>query len=304
MLTIPRRLVKAGREHDINGRILTALTSPGWYDENLTRVSYQDHLRAARSFMGPLLPALGCSEAELRALYLILLPVNAVIYRGDRECEDRFRTGCPTPAVAWRFGVEEILTIHGLHSVGTRTELDNLERYALEESRIMRGDVELTEDLFRAVCYRRSSDIRLLVRLACQLLDRPVEGFLRLMRPILAWEEVRDDLGSYERDVREDSFNTLRIFATLYGADRAHAEMVRYMESLIREALDEMARADRADVARVWAIALRTPHRSARAVPRAILLRQAKRRVLTFTATTRLPEVIAEAPYARDGRRH
>jgi hypothetical protein len=244
--------------------------------------------------MGPLLPALGCTEAELRALYLILLPVNAIIYRGDQECEERYRLDCPTPASTWKAGVEQVLAIHGVDDAGIRAELSSLQRFALEESQIMRGELELDEARFTDVCSRRSSDIRLLVRLACHLMDIPADGLLRVMRPLLVWEEIRDDLGSYEDDVRENSFNALRTFVWMYGPDEAPRRLADLMRRLIEQSVEELASADRTDLVRVWRMAVGAPGPPARLAPRALLLRRTRERLRSYDEQTTIPTVVAD----------
>ncbi len=140
--------------------------------------------------------------------------------------------------------------------------------------------------------------MRLLVRLAHELTQRPgAEGYIRCSRPSLVLE-IWSDLLSYEKDVAEDSFNTLRVFGWVYGTDRAGERLKDWMESLHNDCVAELARAERAVLVGHWRTRLIPPIDAVRLSPRRHFVRLSylpprllPRRFLVRSATRHLESV-------------
>ncbi|MBD2730144.1 hypothetical protein H6G96_28450 [Nostoc sp. FACHB-892] len=72
----------------------------------------------------------------------------------------------------------------------------------------------------------------------------------------LILEEIRDNLQSYEKDVAENSFNTLRLDVQLYGKEQAANKLREIRLRLIRNGLDSLASLDKLTITQFFTIAL------------------------------------------------
>ncbi len=289
-----------GRRKRPWAQALSALSGRAEPDEDHTWVSFRHCLKAAGVVDGVCqgLRDRGFTQVEVRTVYPALLHVEALVYRGDLAYEESQKQGSSAPSTAWKSGIEEILDSFGMHDDGLWDELEELDRYFRDESRIVLRLPQMTEALILETCYRRSSDMRLLVRLAHELTQRPgAEGYIRCSRPSLVLE-IWSDLLSYEKDVAEDSFNTLRVFGWVYGKDRAGERLKDWMESLHNDCVAELARAERAVLVGHWRTRLIPPIDAVRLSPRRHFVRLSylpprllPRRFLVRSATRHLESV-------------
>lgn len=136
-----------GRQNDIRLRALATLGSRAASDEDHTWVSFRHCLKAMGLVDGVslYLGDLGFTPTELRAAYPVMLHVEALVYQGDLECEESQKQGSSSWSDAWRSGIEEILESYGLDDETLQAELEELNRYYHDESRIMLGGPHVTE---------------------------------------------------------------------------------------------------------------------------------------------------------------
>jgi hypothetical protein len=210
-------------------RVREPLAASGQQDWQHTAITFPHQLKAtniADSAVDLVIRA-GCPPRAAACARPALLHVEAIVYRADLSYEDHQRHTGP-PDTTWRAGITTILDAYGLtHDSNLTGELDTLAAYFDLETRIMRGQEPLTDDLIHTTCYQRSSHIRFLLRLAHHLTSLPPhEEFLGLAAHVFARDEITADRVSYEDDVADDSFNTLRLHATLHGP-RAAADAHR-----------------------------------------------------------------------------
>ncbi|MCC2280768.1 hypothetical protein LKL35_36155 [Streptomyces sp. ET3-23] len=215
---------------------------------NETAVTFQHQLKACRvaGACTELLERLGYPQRAAAQLVPVLHHFEALVYRTDGDLEEHQRGGAG-PKGSGREGIDAILAAYGLsHDTAIETELDTLVRYAQAETRIMQGRLPLTAELIRETCYSRSAHIRLLLRFALRLADLSVdEEFMSLARHVFARDEVVADCVGYEQDVRDDSFNTLRLHAHLHGPHKAADAQRALAAHILHELHTGLARASR-----------------------------------------------------------
>lgn len=225
-----------------------------------TRVSYYHSLKAARVLLkcNQLLRSIGYTEAEFLIIYPLLLHLEACVYCGDLEYESQQNKGFSFTVTTWKKNIETMLNSYELYDEKIEGELDNLEKYFVQESEIILKQVEIIdESLLLNLFYIRSSDIYMLLRLVYKLKDIPYnESFFKLFKPWLVLEEIRDDLQSYEKDVAENSFNTLRLYVQLYGKEQAANKLREMRLRLIHNGLDSLASLDKLTITQFCTIAL------------------------------------------------
>lgn len=242
-MTTARTAVTRAREFV---RSPLALTEPSAWEH--TAITFQHQLKATpiTETATDLIVRLGCPPSVADCLRPALQHVEALVYRGDLSVEDHQRHDT-APDPTWRHGVDTILTAYHLTTdAALVAELDTLCAYSELETRIVRGLEPLTTDLVHTTCYRRSSHIRFLLRLAHHLAGIPAdEEFLRLAAHVFARDEIIADCVTYGSDLAEDSFNTLRLHTALHGPELA-AEAQRALHTRILADLDsDIARAGR-----------------------------------------------------------
>ncbi|MET9290768.1 hypothetical protein [Streptomyces sp. NPDC003077] len=287
-------------------RVRGALSVTGESAWQHTAITFQHQLKATpiTDTTVDLIVRLGCPPAAANCVRPALQHVEALVYRADLSYEDHQRHHT-APDTTWRQGIDAILDAYELTTDTALTgELDALDAYFDLETRIVRGLETLTDDLVHATCYQRSSHIRFLARLAHHLAGMPAdEEFLRLAAHVFARDEITADRVTYESDLAEDSFNTVRLHAMLHGPQGA-ADAQRALCSRILGDLDTgLAQADRPTLLRfanayLPRLTRRRKHRYAadprprplyRPVPLALLRHHIRAQVPTSARLTPVP---------------
>ncbi|MEU9287509.1 hypothetical protein AB0D57_23000 [Streptomyces sp. NPDC048275] len=216
--------------------------------EDLTAITLLHHLKAIPIVLtcDDLLIRLGSPSRAVNVLRPALHHLEALVYRADLAFEHHQRGG-PPPASTWRAGITAVMAAYGLADDPDLTaELDTLDAYSLQETRIIQGTEPVDTDALHATCYSRSSHIRLLLRFGLHLADLPVnEEFLHLARHVFARDEVVADCVSFEDDVADDSFNTLRLQVRLHGVDGAAEAQEALYARILRDLDADLAQARR-----------------------------------------------------------
>ncbi|WP_445634084.1 hypothetical protein NSTC745_05835 [Nostoc sp. DSM 114161] len=234
-------------------KIFSQLYSP---ERDKTTISYYEVLKSARALLkcDRLLQLIGSyTEREYKIIYPLLLHLEAYIYNGDLKCEEQQNKGNLYTETLWRKNVENLLNRYQIYDLEIQNELDNLEKYFIQESEIMLGEVEINEQNFLNITYMRSSDIYFLLRVGYKLKGIPYnEDFFNILKPMMVIEEIRDDLESYEKDVAENSFNSLRIYVQLYGKEQAAQELRKLRKQMIYCSINNLAKANKRAVVEFW----------------------------------------------------
>ncbi|WP_018218333.1 hypothetical protein [Salinispora vitiensis] len=267
----------------IHGQVLTAGRSG---IGARTVLSGRDMLKAAKVIEKslPLLRVAGYGRRSIRAIYPILLIVEGLVYRGDHDYEDWQRGG--TAEGGWHRDLADYLSSIGADDAGIRSAIDDLRRYFKLESAMVTSPTPPTERMMTELARLRSSDVVLMVRIAFLFrATRVDEGFLRLVRPWLAIEEIREDLTSYDDDVAAGAFNTLDMYIRMYG-DPGAKRLQALCARLLRTSISEMGRASSRSLARFWdAFAGRTGGVPVVAPTLSLLLPRAGHRLIAVAIT-------------------
>lgn len=227
---------------------------PKWWED--TVVSYRHQIKATRTLLriDHILRLAGFTRAEFRLVLPLLHHIESVVYRADLLYEAVQQEGRVHVPGSWTEEVTRLLEDHGAANEQVRTEMARLEEYFVQESRLLLSEETPREQDIIAVTALRSSDVRLLVRAAFALRGVPCdEHYLALLQPWLAINEIRDDLNSYEADVKEGSFNTLREFIRVHGRDEAGSRLREAQRQLALETVESMRHAPSRSIARFWA---------------------------------------------------
>lgn len=238
-------------------KIFSDFRSPDWQK---TTISYYQALKAARVLLkcDHLLRMIGYTETEFKIIYPLLLHLEAYVYSGDLKYEEHQSQGTLYTENTWKKNIETLLKIYEIYDWEIQSELDNLEKYFLQESRLLLGEIEINEQVILDIFYIRSSDIYMLLRVVHKLKDIPYnEDLFKLLKPLLVIEEIRDDLESYEKDVAGNSFNTLRLYVQLYGKLQAAQKLREMRCRIIHNAIDNLAKADKRSIVQFWIAVLK-----------------------------------------------
>lgn len=188
--------------------------------------------RVVKDFVVSFFPLLDLPLTRYLDMSHVLLWAESAVYTMDFTVE-RAQRRAPT-----RLGVEpevEVLTA-GLRSLGLLTpqvseDVSRLVRYFELETELLASGSAPSIERLREVWGLRSSDVRLLASITAQLagmadsyhanvgLRRCIDGLMRCV-------EVVADAADYEADEEADSFNTLRMFARIYGHGDARQRLV------------------------------------------------------------------------------
>jgi hypothetical protein len=213
-----------------------------------TAITFRHHLKATpiTETAIDLMIRLSFPPSAAHCIRPALQHVEALVYRGDLSIENHQRHHT-APDTTWRQGIDTILDAYHLTADTALTgELDTLTAYFDLETRIIRGLEPLSDDLIHNTCYQRSSHIRFLVRLAHHLTGLPAdEEFLRLAAHVFARDEITADRITYESDLAEGAFNTLRLHTALHGPQAAAGAQQTLHSRILRDLDTGLAQATR-----------------------------------------------------------
>lgn len=183
-----------------------------------------------------LLRMIDYEEEELKFVFPLLCYLEGCVYSADLDIERQQREGAAfAGGQRWRESITGILKAHDLYDPRIDEELDQLVEYWRLESQLVRGESMDEETVLRAF-YMRFNDLALLLRVGFRMKEMPDdEVFLRAIRPLIVLEEFRDDLESYEEDIKNNSFNILRLLTRLHGKDAAKAKLRELQERMLVE---------------------------------------------------------------------
>ncbi|WP_169157679.1 hypothetical protein [Brasilonema bromeliae] len=216
-------------------------------------VSYQAMQKAARiikyvyQFYFPLH---GLSADDICTYYPILTSVEATIYQADlimEQGQSLNLTHSPNDDASslklLKYSLINLLKELNCYDSVIEQELVRGEEFIQLENKIMVGGLIKHSDVMR-VAELRSSDVRLLHLILFRLLGKPYdEKLLSLIWPVEVIADIEDDFRHYAADVAENSYNTYRMFVTLYQ-DKApqyiKAELEHY-ENLFQDKIATFA---------------------------------------------------------------
>lgn len=192
--------------------------------ENGLRISLFHLVKGGRIVVPatPLFQLFGISSVEHLNLLPLLLYFEACVYAGDEATEAYYRGDTAAVDSSWARSITAAATQLGIQDAALAEELTRLSDYYAAESALMRRATPLTDSALYEINLARSHDVQLILRAALRLLHRPMpEALLSAIQPWLTIGEILDDLGSYEKDLRSGSFNTLGLLVQLHSS--AHA---------------------------------------------------------------------------------
>src|SRR5262245_13855972 len=218
----------------------------------LRQFSYYHILKALRSIKltMPAFQGVGCREEEFRDLLPILLHTESLIYVTDLGLEQSLRKREAYADTPLTDDIIYFLSDYGLYDEKIAGTVEDLRRYIAYESQIMLDQIEITDERIRDLCFRRGCDIYLMLRILCRAKNLPYpEDYLHLETYLTALGEIQDDLSSYEKDVRENSVNVLRLCARRYGTEKGLEKLRELATSIIDEAIGVMKNVDKRHIA-------------------------------------------------------
>lgn len=173
--------------------------------------------------------------------YPLLGFVEAMVYETDQQIEsgqsNEKEYTADAPITRMKHIVVELLHELDLYDPLIEKELEQGEAYYHLENTMMHDKVITHENIIQAV-ERRTFDMRVLHRIFFRLLHKPYdEGLLSLIFPVEVIADIEDDLEQYQDDVKDNSFNTYRVFVKLYGKDapkKLEAELKRYEDMMMQ----------------------------------------------------------------------
>ncbi|MEU2721864.1 hypothetical protein [Streptomyces smyrnaeus] len=296
-MAVKRTTQQAENYRELNRQLVSRLPQAVTTDLTSTSITYLHCLKVSRVLRSePRLHALlDCSPAEYGAIQPILQHLLAMTYRGDLTIEEGQRTSSELET-HWRQGVECVLSLHGVLDQETRDALDDLALFFERESRVMAPTGRPSPAEVAALLRLRSADLRIVLRVACKLLGRPVsEDFMQLVEGMQVLAEISDDLRSYEQDVREGSFNTLRLYAQLFPVSQAASELNRTRERYVEQTVNSLQQATRPSIIRFQRF-LTAPAASSHwnYAPRVLLARRARNLLRQSWLWEDIPQPIEE----------
>jgi hypothetical protein len=215
----------------------------------LNQFSYYHILKALRGIKltVPLFKAMGWREEEFHDALPILVYVASRVYVTDLNLEQSLQkreSYADTPSLTE--DLVRFLSFYGLCDEEISDGVANIQRYFEYESRIMLDQVEITDEQIRDLCFQRGCDIYLLLRVFCKA-RRPSysKDYLHLGRCLVALGEIQDDLSSYQKDVRENSMNLLRLCVRKHGAEKGLEKLREFTASIVDEAIGAMKSVDK-----------------------------------------------------------
>lgn len=184
----------------------------------------------------PLFQLFGISAVEHLNLLPLLLYFEACVYAGDEVTEAHYRGDASSVDSVWARSITAAATQLGIADAAFAEELTRLSDYYAAESALMRRATPLTDRALYEINLARSHDVRLILRAALRLLHRPMpENLLSAIQPWLTIGEILDDLGSYEKDLRSGSFNTLGLLVQIHSSAHAISALRKLCNELTQQ---------------------------------------------------------------------
>lgn len=165
----------------------------------------------------------GSVETFLKHCHPVILLVEGLVYHADKQLEAAQRGEIPyTGLTSWlemREIIVDSLKKLNLYDQLVEELLDNINKYWTMENQIM-YDGQLSPDLLSSVIQIRPCDIILLHHLAHRALNMPYnkEEF-EILKAFEIRGEIEYDFIEYKGDVKNDDYNTYRMFVRLYGEE-------------------------------------------------------------------------------------
>ena len=171
--------------------------------------------------------------------YPLLGFAEAMVYETDVliEAGQAGESGYQAEAPVTRFKhlMVDLLQEISLYDPAIEIELEHGEEYYRLENQMMHDHV-VTHELIMHAAEHRTFDMRVLHRILFKMLDKPYdESLFTLIRPVEELADIEDDIVQYHDDVKDNSYNTYRMFVRLYGQDapqRLAAEIKKYEEQI------------------------------------------------------------------------
>jgi hypothetical protein len=207
-------------------------------------VSYKGMKKSAQllyDFFYFYFPLHGLKLKDFFAYYPILGFVEAMVYETDVLVEagqaDNAAYAGETPVTRMKNIDLELLKSLDLYDPMIEKELENGERYYRLENKMMHDKVVTHEIVIEAAEYR-TFDLRVLHTILLKLLKKPYdEKLFQLIHPVEVIADIEDDLKQYQDDVKDNSYNTYRMFVKLYGKEarqRLQKEIKRYEDMMFQ----------------------------------------------------------------------
>lgn len=225
-----------GRVLERISRTLAAGERPDSWQDN--RISYFENMRAEMSILnktgGGYWHTIGCTPAEAKLVEPLVLHFYSLVYQGDIIYEAAQQAGSSRVTDhSWKTRMQELLKNHNLYDSRIQAGVDNLERYYVMEGQLLLGELPLTEEVIEEISFLRSSDLHVMIRVMDRLKGRtPNEQFYQLLKAPMALFDIGDDFDSYERDIADASYNSLRLYVALYGVEQAREKLQALRERI------------------------------------------------------------------------